>query len=111
MNKRRTPKKESPAIRYLAKRYGGNDPKRRAAVAREEFNIQIAQQIYDLRTAARLTQRDLARRVGTSHSVISRLEDADYRGHSLSMLRRIAEALDSTIELRFLPSRRAPQGV
>ncbi len=111
MKRKTAPKKDSPAIRYLVKRYIGNDPKRRAALAREELNVVIAQQICDLRTAARLTQRELALRVGTTPSVISRLEDADYRGHSLSMLRRIAEALDSTIEIRFVPAARAPQGV
>ena len=111
MNRKPSSKKDSPAIRHLVKRYIGSNPKRRAALASEELNVAIAQQIYDLRTGSRLTQRELARRVGTTASVISRLEDADYRGHSLSMLRRIAEAFGSTIELRFVPAARAPQGV
>jgi ribosome-binding protein aMBF1 (putative translation factor) len=111
MNKKKAPapKKDSAAIRYLVNRYAGNDPKRHAAIAREELNLDIAQQLYDLRTAARLTQRELARRVGTTAPVISRLEDAGYAGHSLSMLRRIAEALGFRIQVRFLPARRAPQ--
>ena len=50
--------------------------------------------------------RRLAERVGTSKSAICRLEDADYDGHSLSMLKRIAEALDKLVEIRFLPARR-----
>jgi hypothetical protein len=41
--------------------------------------------------------------VGTSLSAIARLEDADYEGHSLSMLRRIGEALNQKIEIRFVP--------
>jgi predicted transcriptional regulator len=44
--------------------------------------------------------------VGTSKSAICRLEDADYEGHSLSMLKRIAEALDKRVEIRFLPAKR-----
>jgi hypothetical protein len=35
--------------------------------------------------------------------VISRLEDAAYEGHSLSMLQRVAEALHRRIDIRFVP--------
>ena len=59
--------------------------------------------VHDLRTASGLSQRELARRVGTSASVICRLEDANYQGHSLSMLRRMAEALGHRVEIRFTP--------
>jgi transcriptional regulator with XRE-family HTH domain len=55
---------------------------------------------------AGLSQRELARRVGTSASAICRLEDADYDGHSLYMLKRIAQALDRRVEIRFVPIRR-----
>jgi hypothetical protein len=34
------------------------------------------------------------------------LEDADYEGHSLSMLRRIAAALSQRVEIRFVPAAR-----
>jgi len=43
--------------------------------------------------------------VGTTASVICRLEDADYDGHSLGMLRRIAAALDKRVQIRFVPVR------
>ncbi len=56
-----------------------------------------------LRTQAGLTQRELAKLAGTSHSVISRLEDDDYKGHSLAMLRRLAAAVGRRVEIRFLP--------
>jgi transcriptional regulator with XRE-family HTH domain len=58
-----------------------------------------------LRTKAGLSQRQLANRVGTSASAICRLEDADYEGRSLSVLKRIAEALDKRVEIRFAPKR------
>jgi transcriptional regulator with XRE-family HTH domain len=45
----------------------------------------------------------LAKRVGTTQSVISRLEDADYEGHSLEMLQRIAKAVNKRLEIRFVP--------
>jgi transcriptional regulator with XRE-family HTH domain len=48
----------------------------------------------------------LAKRVGTTQSVISRLEDADYEGHSLAMLNRIAAAVERRVDIRFLPRRR-----
>ena len=42
-------------------------------------------------------------RVGTTPSVISHIEDDDYEGHSLSMLRRIAAALNKRVEIRLVP--------
>ena len=54
-------------------------------------------------SVAGLTQAELAQLVGTTQSVISRLEDADYEGHSLSMLQRIADALHQRLEVRFVP--------
>ena len=84
-----------------------DDPKRLAALERERQKLQIAGQIYELRTRAKLSQAELAEMVGTTQSVISRLEDADYEGHSLSTLRRIAKALNCRLELRFVPERSA----
>jgi len=63
----------------------------------------VAQLIYDARTAAGLTQAELADLIGTQQSVISRLEDADYDGHSVSMLERIAAALQMNLEMRLVP--------
>lgn len=70
-------------------------------VRQEVVNAEISSMIYDAREAAKLTQKQLAVRIGTTQSVISRLESADYDGHSLDMLRRIAEALGQKLELRF----------
>ena len=50
-----------------------------------------------------MTQSLLATAIGTTQSVISRLEDADYGGHSLRLLRRVAEATGQRLELRFVP--------
>jgi DNA-binding XRE family transcriptional regulator len=70
-------------------------------------NEEIARKIQELRAAAALTQSQLARLIGTTASVICRLEDADYQGHSLAMLRRIAGALNQRVEIRFIPIRRS----
>ena len=48
----------------------------------------------------------LAKLIGTTASVICRLEDADYKGHSLVMLNRIAAALNRRVEIRFVPPER-----
>ncbi len=76
-------------------------------IAEETVNAQVARMIYEARTAAGLTQKQLADLLGTQQSAIARLEDADYEGHSLGMLRRIAEALNQTLEVRFVPHRAA----
>ena len=95
----------SKASQYLYNRFIAGDPKREAEYEEEVVNAEIARKIYALRTKAGLTQLELAQRVGTSKSAISRLEDCDYEGHSLSMLKRIAEALDKRVEIRFLPAK------
>ena len=82
---------------------GGGAGEENAALEEERANAEIACKIYDLRKKAGLTQQKLAELVGTSHSVISRLEDSDYEGHSLAMLNRIAAALNQRVEIRFVP--------
>ena len=82
----------------------------RKDIAHARVNLEVAQMIYDARTKAGLSQRELAERVGSRQSVIARLEDADYRGHSLSMLQRIGNALGQQLELRFVETnRRSPR--
>jgi transcriptional regulator with XRE-family HTH domain len=76
---------------------------RLAAVDWERLNAEVAQLIYDRRIAADLTQKELAKLVGTTQSVISRLEDADYEGHSLAMLQRIANALGQRLTIGMVP--------
>ena len=99
-------KLHSNASKFLYNRFIAGDPKREAEYEEEVVNAEIARKIYALRTKAGLTQQELAVRVGTSKSAICRLEDADYQGHSLSMLKRIAAALDKRVEIRFMPSKR-----
>ena|SRR5262245_14496920 len=96
----------SDTLQYAYERYIDENPEQVAAYEEELANAELAQKIYDLRTKAGLTQRQLAKLVGTTASVICRLEDADYEGHSLAMLRRIAAALGKRVEIRFLPAKR-----
>lgn len=94
-------KTPSDAVEILRRRYIAGRPEREISLCEERANAEIAQMIYDVRKKAGLTQEELAARIGSTKSVISRLEDADYEGHSLGMLRRIAEALELRVSLRF----------
>lgn len=91
------------AIEILHRRYYEGKPERLKALEEARVEDEIARKIYALRTKAGLTQRALAKLVGTSASAICRLEDADYEGHSMAMLKRIAEALHKRVEIRFVP--------
>lgn len=81
-----------------------SDPGLAAAVEAERVNADVGSLIYAARTAAGLTQQQLADRVGMHQSAIARLEDADYDGHSLRTLERIASALGKRIEIAFADS-------
>jgi len=94
---------DSPALQHSYDRFIAGDAAREQAYEQELANADLARMIYDLRAASGLTQRQLAERVGTTASVISRLENADYSGHSMAMLRRVAEALNQRVEVRFVP--------
>ncbi len=90
-------KETSDAVKILRQRYVEGKPEREASVQAEQTNAQVASMIYELRKEAGLNQHELAELVGTTQSAISRLEDADYEGHSLSMLSRIARALNQRL--------------
>lgn len=82
----------------------GDDEELREMCEQATVNAHVAQLIYDARTEAGLSQTELARMIGTTQSVISRLEDADYEGHSLSMLNRVAQALNREVKIDLVPT-------
>ena len=97
---KRNRKKTSDAGKILDRAID-KDRKLQKFVAAARINAEVAQLIFDARTGARLSQKQLAALVGTTQSVIARLEDADYEGHSLSMLQRIAQALNRRLIIDF----------
>jgi transcriptional regulator with XRE-family HTH domain len=89
--------KITDAVAILHGRYVKDDPERKASLQEERVNAEVAHLIYQLRKEAGISQAELADLIGTTQSVISRLEDADYDGHSLTMLSRIASALNQKL--------------
>ncbi|MBI2059375.1 MAG: helix-turn-helix transcriptional regulator [Nitrospirae bacterium] len=65
----------------------------------------VALQIAALRKEAGLSQKELAKRLRTTQQQVSRLESTSYEGHSLSMLRRVAAALDARVRVVLEPAR------
>jgi ribosome-binding protein aMBF1 (putative translation factor) len=92
--------KTSDAVAILD-RMAGDSPGLKRLTEEARINAAVAQLIYDARQKAGLSQAELAERIGSKQAVISRLEDADYDGHSLTMLQRIAAALGKAISIEF----------
>jgi len=87
----------------IMKRRFGDTPERRKAIAEERARISAASLIYNARKKAGLSQQEMADKIGTTQSAISRLENTDYDGHTLSMLERIADALHLRLAIEFKP--------
>jgi transcriptional regulator with XRE-family HTH domain len=68
---------------------------------------EVALKLAALRKEAGLSQKELARLVGTSQQQVSRLESPHYEGHSLSMIRRVAEVLGATVRVEIERGRRS----
>ena len=90
------------ALEIMHRRYYQKNPERLAELEEALVNDDVARKLRTLRTQAGLTTRELAKIVGTTASVISRLENADYERHSLSMLNRIAAALKVRLKVDFV---------
>lgn len=95
-------RKTSDALEIVDKMIG-DDHDLREMVEHETVNAHVAHLIYNARKSAGLTQTQLADLIGTHQPVIAQLEDADYDGHSLTMLQRIAKALHQRLDIRLLP--------
>lgn len=97
----------SDAVEIIHRRYFKGRPERLKALEEARADDDVARKIFELRTKAGLTQAQLGNLIGTTASVICRLESADYGGHSLAMLRRIGLALNQRVEIKFVPIQRS----
>ena len=100
-----TRRRKSNSGKRILDRITGSDAALRRAIAEQKLSTKVAEAILAAREHAGLTQAQLAKLIGTTQSAISRLEDADYEGHSLTMLQRIAEALNHRVEVRLVKVR------
>jgi ribosome-binding protein aMBF1 (putative translation factor) len=88
--------KHSELVEQRARKSGNY----RKAFSQTLQQVDLALLVREMREDAGFTQTQLARKVGTTQSVIARLEDAEYTGHSLTMLERIAAACGVVLKLR-----------
>jgi len=76
------------------------DPKFKKAYEKSRLEYEIARAIIRARIEKGLTQKQLADRLHTKQSVISRVEGANSTP-SLSFLKRLAGALNSSLQVEF----------
>lgn len=78
------------------------DPEFRRLWRESEVEYQLARKLIEKRLLRKISQRELARRVKTTQAVISRVESMS-SNPSLNFLKRLAEALDSRLEIKLVP--------
>ena len=77
-------------------------PSFRKKFAEEAWRLSIAEQLTKIRLDAGLTQADLARKVGTTASAISRYENTDYDRYQVGTIRKIAEACGGKLRISII---------
>jgi transcriptional regulator with XRE-family HTH domain len=82
----------------------GDDPESVRRYEEHLAHLNIGLELNRLRTEAGLTLKEVAEKVGTQSSAISRLEQADYDGHSLSMLRKVAAVFGRRVVVSLPPA-------
>ena len=92
------------AVEILYRRYIEGKPEMLALLEEAHADSHVACLVYDLRTGAGLSQAALARKGGTTAAVINQIEEADYEGHLLGMLRRIAAAVERKVVIQLVPN-------
>lgn len=78
------------------------DPSLQALYRALKEEAALARLVIEVRTRARLTQQELADRMGVPVSAIVRLENGT-ASPGLSLLRRVAKATGTRLELSFVP--------
>lgn len=101
-------KKITDAVAILHESFVKGDIGRLASIEAEREKVKIAEQVYALRTERGLTQKELATMMGTTQSVISRLENTDYESERIETLQKLAAALQCHLEVRFVPEENSP---
>lgn len=77
------------------------DPLLKAEFDRQQPEFAVIQALIDARIKKSLTQKQLAEKMGTTQSAISRLEKGNV-SPTVDFLKKLAEATDSRLDIRFL---------
>lgn len=78
------------------------DPKFVKAYEDLQPEFAVIQAVIDARVKKNLTQKALAKKMKTGQAVVSRLESGKVKP-SIALLQRLADAIDSKLEIRFIP--------
>ena len=76
------------------------DPKFKKLYEESQPEFEIAKAVIRARIENKITQKELARRMNTTQSVISRVEQAR-TSPSISFLKRLATALNTSLSVQF----------
>jgi len=77
-------------------------PSARHAYVQAEVTTALAHQVRNLRMQRGWTQRDLAKRLGTTQAAVSRLEDPGYGRPTLKTLFQLSQVFDTGLQVRFV---------
>src|SRR3954471_13472550 len=105
----RKKERTSSAREILRRRLYDGKPDRIAEREQTRREMSLGMKIRHLREEAGMTQKQLAAKIGTQPSAISRIEDADYDGHSISLLQKVADALNMRLLIDFAPKDTTPK--
>lgn len=78
------------------------DPEFKEEYEKIQPELDIIRAIVDARVSQNLTQKELSERTGINQADISKLENGT-RNPSLNLLKRLAEGLDMTLKIEFVP--------
>ena len=88
----------------MIRREMAEDPEMAARIEEEIQRLRIADKIRQLRKKAGLSQKELAKRINTGQSAISRLENSSYEPSTMNTLVKIAKALGYNLTIDFTPA-------
>jgi DNA-binding XRE family transcriptional regulator len=92
-------KKTTEAVEILDRRYREQVPGWDEEVAKEEMRVKVGITVINLRNKAKMTQQQLADRMGITQSMLSQIENGNYDGSVLDMLWRTCLALGMHLDL------------
>jgi ribosome-binding protein aMBF1 (putative translation factor) len=92
------------------RRFEKGSPQRISEREKTGREMALGMKIRQLREEAGWTQQQMAEKIGTQPSAISRIEDADYDSHTVSLLERVADALGMVLVVDFQPKVRSDAG-